>query len=68
MSLQVRRSIVWVLSVVLGVAAAAGIVFGVFQTSLEKYMAVNALMLAVAIAALLWIWLDYIFSTDMLPK
>jgi len=68
MSIQVRRTIVWVLSVVLGIAASAGIIFGLFQTTLEKYLFLNAVLLAAAFIALFWIWLDYVFSTDMLPK
>ena len=68
MSLQIRRIIVWVLALLIGAGAAAGIIFGLFQTSIEKYMTTNAALLAIAVAALVWIWLDYFFSTDMLPK
>ncbi|MBI5054817.1 MAG: hypothetical protein HZB17_08970 [Chloroflexi bacterium] len=68
MSIQVRRTIVWVLSVVLGLAASAGIIFGLFQTTLEKYLLLNAVLLASSFIALFWIWLDYVFSTEMLPK
>lgn len=68
MSIQVRRIIVWVLSIVLGVAASGGIIFGLFQTTLEKYLMLNAVLLASAFMALFWIWLDYVFSTEMLPK
>ncbi|MEK7440776.1 MAG: hypothetical protein AAB571_04860 [Chloroflexota bacterium] len=68
MSTQVRRTIVWVLSIVLGVAASGGIIFGLFQTTLEKYLMLNAVLLAVSFIALFWIWLDYVFSTEMLPK
>jgi predicted membrane-bound spermidine synthase len=68
MSIQVRRTIVWVLSVVLGIAASGGVIFGLFQTTLEKYLLLNAVLLASAFIALFWIWLDYVFSTDMLPK
>lgn len=68
MSIQVRRTIVWVLSVVLGIAASAGIIFGLFQTTLERYLFLNAILLVASFVALFWIWLDYVFSTDMLPK
>ena len=68
MSLQVRRTIVWVLSLLLGVAASLGIVFGLFQTTIQRYYELNFIMMVVAFAALFWIWLDYVFSTDMLPK
>ncbi len=68
MSIQVRRTMVWVLSIVLGFAASGGIIFGLFQTTLEKYLMLNAVLLAVAFVALFWIWLDYVFSTEMLPK
>ncbi|MBI5348986.1 MAG: hypothetical protein HZB77_06645 [Chloroflexi bacterium] len=68
MSIQVRRTIVWVLSMVLGLAASAGIIFGLFQTTLEKYLLLNAVLLASSFIALFWIWLDYVFSTEMLPK
>ncbi len=68
MSIQVRRTIVWVLSALLGVGSAAAIIFLLFQTTLEKYIVLNAILLTTALAALFWIWLDYFFSTDMLPK
>lgn len=72
MPMQARRIAVWILSALIGLGGASAIVFLGFQTTLERYKiwftGDNFLFLAVAVAALAWIWLDYFFSTEMLPK
>ena len=67
-----RRVAVWALSIVIGLAGSLAIVLFVFQTDLTKYRiwfdGDLAAFQAVAIFGLVWIWLDYILGTDMLPK
>ena len=70
--MQVRRTIVWTISTIVGLAGSAAIVFLVFQTTLAKYRiwfdGDLAVFQALAIFSLAWIWLDYFLGTDMLPK
>ncbi len=70
--MQARRLIVWVASALIGLASSAAIVFLVFQTDLTKYRiwfdGDLAAFQALAIFALVWIWLDYFLGTEMLPK
>lgn len=70
--MQARRIAVWSISALIGIAGASAIVFLGFQTTLEKYKiwitGDNYLFLAVSIAGLVWIWLDYFLGTEMLPK
>jgi len=82
--MQAKRITVWAVSIVLGLLISLGIVYlhiplpvisdyhiG-FGTDLTKYriwfdgdlMAFQA----VGIFGLIWIWLDYLLGTDMLPK
>lgn len=67
MAQQTKRVLVWVISIVLAVAAGAATIFG-FGTSIEKYGLSNLVVLVVAFAALFWIWLDYFLKTDMIQK
>lgn len=67
MPLGTRRAIVWILSVVLGVASAIGTVLA-FGTTFERYGFANIAVLAVGYFGVLWIWLDFFLKSDMLPK
>lgn len=73
----VKRLIVWILSVLIGAAAAFATV-SAFGTTVERYavnlnfgfldlILNNFFFLFLAIAALSWIWLDYILQTKLLP-
>jgi len=70
--MQARRTAVWAISTILGIAGSAAIVFLLFKTTLERYRiwfdGDIAAFQGLAIAALVWIWLDYLFGTEMLPK
>lgn len=71
MDIKVRRIIVWVLSLLIGTGVALAIVWLGFNTTLDKYGVSgwnNFYFLAIAIAGLFWIWLDYFLGTEMLPK
>jgi hypothetical protein len=60
-----RRVIVWIASIVFGLASAAGVVLA-FQTTLEKFSVVNAFLVFISFAALAFIWLDWILHTQYL--
>ena len=76
--MTVKRTAVWVLSVVIGLTAGYATV-AAFGTSVERYavdlnfgildiILNNFTFLCLAYASLVWIWLDYFFSTDMIPE
>jgi hypothetical protein len=70
--MQARRMIVWTISAIIGIAGSAAIVFLLFQTDLTKYRiwfdGDLAAFQALAIFGLVWIWLDFLLGTEMLPK
>lgn len=63
--MNVRRAMVWMASVIFGLATAAGVILA-FGTTLAKFSVVNAGLVAVSFAALAFIWLDFIFRTQYL--
>lgn len=74
----VKRLIVWILSLLIGAAGAFATV-SAFGTTVERYavdlnfglldlIINNLFFLFLAIAALSWIWLDYILQTKLLPE
>lgn len=63
--MNARRAIVWMASIVFGLMSAAGVIL-VFQTTLEKFTAVNAFLVFASFAALAFIWLDWILHTQYL--
>lgn len=63
--MNVRRAIVWVVSIVFGLASSAGVI-RVFNTTLEKFSTVNAFLVFVSFAALAFIWLDWLLQTKYL--
>ncbi len=65
--MSTKRAIVWVVSVVLGVALSYLTIY-LFDTTIEKFIAGNFAMLIISIAAFFWIWLDYFLGTKMLPE
>ncbi|NDJ86677.1 MAG: hypothetical protein GYB66_12390 [Chloroflexi bacterium] len=58
---------VWSISLLVGVLATILIVFVLFDTSLERYGNVYALLTAVSIMFLVLIPLDYFLGTGILP-
>jgi len=63
--MNVRRAIVWIASIIFGLVSAVGVVMA-FQTTLEKFSAVNAFLVFASFAALAFIWLDWILHTQYL--
>ena len=73
-----KRVSVWILSILIGVAASYATVVA-FGTSVNRYavdlnfgildiILNNFTFLCLAYASLVWIWLDVFFGTDMLPE
>ena len=73
-----KRTVVWVISVAVGMAAGYATV-AAFGTSVDRYavdlnfgvldvLINNFAFLCLAYASLIWIWLDYFLGTDMLPE
>ena len=73
-----KRVAVWILSILIGVAAGYATV-AAFGTSVERYavdlnfgvldiIVNNFAFLCLAYVSLVWIWLDVFFGTDMLPE
>jgi len=60
-----RRVAVWILSALIGAAGAAGIILA-FRTTLERFSYANALLVFLALGALAFIWLDFVFRTNYL--
>lgn len=63
--MNVRRAIVWVFSLIFGLATAAGVLL-LFGTTLERFSVVNASLVFISFAALAFIWLDFILRTEYL--
>lgn len=66
----IRRSIVWVVSIVFGVAASAGVIV-FFHSDLSEFTVGLfpgdlPLVLLLSFAGLAFIWLDFIFKTEYL--
>lgn len=73
-----KRVAVWILSISIGLVASYATVMA-FGTSVERYavdlnfgildiILNNFTFLCLAYASLIWIWLDWILGTDMLPE
>jgi hypothetical protein len=63
--MNARRFLVWVVSLVFGVASAAGVILA-FGTTLERFSVVNGFLVTVAMGAVAFIWLDYFLKTNYL--
>ncbi len=77
MSLQIRRAIVWVASVVFGLVVTAVIIYariplGIvtigFGTDVAKFAYSNVGLLFISMAGIAWIWLDYFLNTQFLKS
>lgn len=64
---NITRYIVWLISIAAGALVTAGIIVLWFDTTLERYGTVYAILTAISIMSLVLIWLDYIADTGILP-
>jgi len=60
-----RRIVVWVVSLVVGIAATLGVIL-VFGTTIQHFSMTNAALVALSIGAVAFIWLDYFLKTQYL--
>jgi hypothetical protein len=65
--LNLRRAILWSLSLITGLAATLA-TLAIFRTTLDKFSVSNALLIFVAIGSLVFIWGDWILATGYLKK
>ena len=65
--LNLRRGILWTVSLATGLIATVGTIL-LFQTTLDKFSVSNAILIFVAFGSLAFIWLDLILATNYLPK
>jgi hypothetical protein len=64
--MTLRRTLVWALSLLFGVACATGILFA-FETTFAKFSYVNFGLLILSTGSVAFIWLDYFLKTEFLP-
>ena len=65
--LNLRRWIVWTISVVTGLVATVAVILA-FQTTIDKFSVSNALLIFVSFGSLAFIWLDLILQTNYLRR
>ena len=74
----VKKVSVWLISIIVGITAGYGTI-AAFGTTVELYavdlnfgifdvLVNNFTFLCLSYAVILWIWLDYLLGTDMLPE
>jgi hypothetical protein len=63
--MTVRRVINWVVSLSVGLIATI-VTIRLFDTTLEKFALGNAILIFLSVAAIVFIWLDFILKTDYL--
>jgi hypothetical protein len=63
--MTVRRTAVWVMSVLFGLAVTYGTI-AFFGTTLSRFSISNALMVFFSMGSLSFIWLDFILRTQYL--
>lgn len=65
--MDMRRLLVWFISIVLGLAAVAGIL-AVFDTTIQKFALANVILVFLSSAGFTFIWLDYFLKTEYLSS
>ena len=77
MSLNLRRAIVWLISIVFGLAVTLVIIYARiplgpvtigFGTDVAKFAYSNVGLLFISTAGVAWIWLDYFLGTKYLKS
>lgn len=64
-SLNIRRAVVWVLSIVFGVAATL-LIFLIIGTNPVEF-GIETIFIVIPLAVIAVIWLDYFLSAEILP-
>lgn len=65
--MNARRAIVWILSILFGVAVTWGTITA-FGTTFDKFSESNSLLVFLSMAGLAFIWLDFVLMTDYLKN
>ena len=65
--MQIRRIVVWVFSILLGIATDLG-TLALFGTTIEKFSMANVILVFISSAAFVFIWLDYFLKTEYLSS
>jgi hypothetical protein len=60
-----RRTIVWILSTILGAILASGTIM-IFNKSLNNLSFGSTLLIFISFSSLAFLWLDYFFKTEYL--
>ena len=60
-----RRTLLWVISAVIGVVSTAGVIL-LFGTTLDKFSTANTVLVFLSTGSIAFIWLDYILRTQYL--
>lgn len=65
--MDIKRIIVFVVSAILGLAAPFGLI-AFFGTTPEKFAYSNIALVAISVASIIGIWLDYVLDTKILKS
>jgi hypothetical protein len=63
--MNIRRAIVWGISIVFGAVSVAGVLLA-FNTTVEKFSFTGLLLIFLSLGSFAFIWLDYFLRTDYL--
>lgn len=63
--MTVRRTIVWIISALFGLAVTYGTI-AIFGTTLQRFSISNALLVFFSMGSLSFIWLDFVLRTEYL--
>jgi hypothetical protein len=63
--MNIRRAIVWGISIIFGAISAVGVLL-VFNTTIEKFSITGLVLIFLSLGSLAFIWLDYFLRTDYL--
>ncbi|MCH7587238.1 MAG: hypothetical protein IIC78_04250 [Chloroflexi bacterium] len=63
--MNIRRAIVWGISIIFGIISVVGIIT-LFGTTLEKFSITGALLIFLTLGSFAFIWLDFFLKTDFL--
>lgn len=66
--MQIKRIIVVVVSLILGVLVTGAVIYLGFGTTPERFAYSNVVLLTISIAGIAFIWLDYLLGTQFLKS
>ncbi len=66
--MQIKRLIVVVVSLIIGVLLTGAVIYLGFGTTPERFAYSNVVLLTVSLAGIAFIWLDYLLGTQFLKN